>query len=106
MSILTENPEEIKKRKMQEKAEKYWLYAMSSTYDNVRSWSAQAHFSAAAAELRKTLWIEQKSETIEFKAIQSLAYGLSYGRNFVDDPDIQKDISELAQKLRDKYLVQ
>lgn len=103
--ILENTPEEIKKKKMNDKALNSALYILSSAYDSCTDAQAQKAMATAAWEIRKSLGVEKDLADMLTKSRQALSYCLSYLWNFVDDVDLQKDISELARKIRIKYKV-
>lgn len=105
-SYISESPESIAKKKMDHKANQHALYALSSAYDSSSNPIVQSILADAANKIRTELKLEKDTSSQNAKAKQSLANSLTFLWNFIEDPDIQKDISELAKKVRSKYNLQ
>lgn len=104
--LVAENPADIVKKKMDRKATEHALYALSSAYDSSTNPTIQAILADAANKIRAEMKRDKDPSGQNMKARRSLVNSLSFLWNFIDKPDIQKDMSELATKVRDYYMTE
>lgn len=100
VSILTETPEAIVKKKMERLALDHLLYAMSSTFDSINNSEVHTALSTCAKVIRKYTWENKDESPQATKAVKSMINALSFGWNFVKDTTMQWSIWRFADALR------